>query len=558
MIPQTLIFGKGAEWIVKILIIGGVAAGTKAAAKLKREDRGSEITILTKGKEISYAGCGLPYYIGKLIERKEQLIVNTPKQFSELTGVEVLTETEVTAIDREKKEVRATALRTGEQNTYPYDKLILASGASSVRPKIEGIGLKGVFCLRTPEDAESLRSYIETEAVKRAVVVGGGFIGLEAAENLLRLGVKVSVIDLLPYILPGYDPEISSFLMDHLSEHGIPVFTGTKLEAILGSGRVEKVRTERRAMKADAVVLAMGIRANTAYLEGSGIELMPNKTVKVNRQFQTNDPDIYALGDCACVTNRITGEPFWSPMGSSANIEGRMAALQISGEPEAYPGALGTSVVKLPELNAGRTGLTEADANKAGYDAVSVVSVVDDKAHYYPGAGQFIIKMIADRKTGGLLGVQVLGKGAVDKVVDVAVTAISLSASIDRLQDMDFSYAPPFSTAIHPIAHAANILRNKMCGKLETMTPKDLMDHLADDYQIIDASPSPAIPNADYVDLTKVNGVLPQYPTDSKLLLVCTRGKRAYLLQNRLKYFGYRNTRVLEGGLTFNQSYLMK
>jgi len=543
---------------VRILIIGGVAAGTKAAAKLKRENRDSEITILTKGKEISYAGCGLPYYVGKLIEQEEQLIVNTPKQFSGLTGVEVLTQTEVTGIDRTKKEIKATALRTGIQSNYQYDKLILASGASSIHPNIEGNNLEGVFYMRTPEDAVSLRSYIETQAVKRVVVVGSGFIGLEIAENLLNLGVKVSVIDMASHILPGYDTEISNYIMDHLAEHGIPVFTETKLEAIIGSNRVEKVQTDHRTMKADAVILALGIRPNTAYLDGTGIELMPNKTVKVNQQFQTNDPDIYALGDCACVTSRITQEPFWSPMGSSANIEGRLAALQISGEPVKYPGVLGTSVVKLPELNAGRTGMSEDDAKKAGYDAVSVVVVLDDKAHYYPGANNFIIKMIADSKTNNLLGLQVLGKGAVDKVVDIAVTAISLGASLDQLQSMDFSYAPPFSTAIHPIAHTANILSNKINGTFESVTPKEFAEHQADDYQMIDASASPTIPDSDYIDLTKVDGVLPQYPVDSKLLLVCAKGKRAYLLQNRLKYYGYKNTKVLEGGLTFNKQSFIK
>ena len=267
---------------MEILIIGGVAAGTKAAAKLKRENRDSKITILTKGKEISYAGCGLPYYVGKLIEQEEQLIVNTPKQFSSLTGVEVLTETEVTSIDRNKKEVQATALRTGKQSYYHYDKLILASGASSVHPNIEGNNLEGVFYMRTPEDAVSLRSYIETQVVKRVVVVGSGFIGLEIAENLLNLGVKVSVIDMASHILPGYDTEISNYIMDHLADHGIPVFTETKLEAIIGSNRVEKVQTDHRTMKADAVILALGIRPNTAYLDGTGIELMPNKTVKIN------------------------------------------------------------------------------------------------------------------------------------------------------------------------------------------------------------------------------------------------------------------------------------
>lgn len=539
---------------MKVLIIGGVAAGTKVAAKLKRENRSHEVTILTMGKDISYAGCGLPYYVGGLIQDRGQLIVNTPESFSKLTGVEIVTETEVTSVNRAAKTVTAKNQATGESAEYSYDKLVIATGASPVKPPLEGMDLDGVYVMRTPEDAIALREKIETGSVKRAVVAGAGFIGLEVAENLAAKDIRVSVIDMADQILPGFDREIAEYAENHLADHGIMAFTGTKLLGIEGEdGKVKKVLTDRKGMKADLAVLCRGIRANTAFLADSGIELMPNRTVKVNEYLQTNDENIYAVGDCASVTNRITGKPQWSPMGSTANIAGRVAAMDINGASVAYPGVLGTGVCKLPELNVGRTGLSEEAAREAGYDVISVLSVVDDKAHYYPGAGSFIVKMTADKTSRKLLGIQVLGKGEVDKMVDIAVTAISLGATVDQLENLDFAYAPPFSTAIHPFAHTVNILLNKMSGAFETFTPAEYKAGAAEGYKIVDASPVPSIPGAPYVDLAKVDGEVPGLGKDEKLLLVCAKGKRAYMLQNRLKYYGYTNTRALEGGLTFNE-----
>ena len=538
---------------MKVLIIGGVAAGTKVAAKLKRENRGCEVTILTKSKDISYAGCGLPYYIGKVIPDLSQLIVNTPENFSKLTGVSVLTEVEVTKVNPTERTVDALNLNTLETLKYEYDKLVIASGAEAIKPLIDGIGLEKVFILRTPDDADALRNAIESGEIKRAVVVGGGYIGLEIAENLSSQGVKITVIDMAKHILPGFDDEFTEYVENHLADQGIITFTETKLEAILGEGKVEKIQTNKRTFKADAVILSVGIRANTAFLEGSDIELMPNKTIKVNEFLQTNIEDIYAVGDCATVTNRLTKEPVWSPMGSTANIAGRIAAKNINGTKLAYPGVLGTAVAKLPELNVGRTGLTEVAAKDAGYNAISVVAVVDDKAHYYPDASPFIIKMIADIETKQLLGLQLLGKGAVDKMVDIVVTAITMGATLHDIENMDLAYAPPFSTAIHPFTHTINILLNKASGSFDTITPTAYAAGNAQDYKVIDASISPSIDGASYVDLAKVNGELPEFAKDEKLLLVCTKGKRAYMLQNRLKYFGYTNTLVLEGGTTFNE-----
>lgn len=538
---------------MKILVIGGVAAGTKVAAKLKREDRGAEVRILVKDKDISYAGCGLPYYVGGVIADRGALIVNTPEKFSALTGAAVLTGREAVSLDREAKLVTAVDTETGEREAYSYDKLVIATGASPVAPPFPGINLKNVFFMRKPEDAVSLRAAVDTGEIRRAVVCGGGFIGLEVAENLAAKGVKVSVIDMAEQILPGFDPEMAAYAERHLADHGIACFTGAKLEEIIGGEKVEKIRTDKRAMKADAVVLSLGIRPNTAFLAGSGIELAPGGTIKVDGQMRTNDPDVYAVGDCAMVTNRVTGAPAWSPMGSSANIEGRLAARVLAGEALSYPGVLGTGVCKLPELNVGRTGLTEAAAKEAGYDVVTVTAVVDDKAHYYPGASNFIVKMIADRQSGKFLGLQALGKGAVDKMVDIAVVALTLGASLHDLENMDLAYAPPFSTAIHPFAHTLNVLLNKISGGLDSFTPAEYAAGLADDYKIVDVSINPSLEGAPYVDLTKIAGPLPEYGTGDKLLLVCAKGKRAYLTQNRMKFYGYDNTKVLEAGHIFNE-----
>lgn len=537
---------------MRVIIIGGVAAGTKVAAKLKREDRSAEVTILTKGKDISYAGCGLPYYVGKVIPDRESLVVNTPEKFEKLTGAKVITGMEVTKVDREAKTVTAVDEK-GESSTWEYDKLVVSSGASPIKPPLPGLDLPQVFFMRTPDDAVNLRAMVEAGGIKRAVVVGGGFIGLEIAENLTSMGVRCNVLDMAPHVLPGFDEEVQVFVENHLAEHGINTMTGTRFEGVTGEGKVEKVQTDRRALKADLVVLSIGIRANTAFLADTGIELAPNQTVIVNDHMQTNDPDIYAVGDCAMVTNRITGAASWSPMGSTANITGRMAAKNITGKDAVYHGAMGTAVCQLPELNAGKTGMSEVQAKDAGFDAVSVITVTDDKAHYMPGAGSFIIKLIADRESRRLLGVQVLGKGSVDKVVDTCVAAIAMKATVDDIADMDFAYAPPFSTAIHPLAHAVNVLMNKMDGVLETMTPAEYASGAAEDYKVMDVSLQPSIEGAPYVDLTKIEGEVDGFAKDEPILLVCAKGKRGYMTQNRLKYYGYTKTKVLEGGLSFNE-----
>lgn len=536
---------------MKVLVLGGVAAGTKIAAKLMREDRGNEVVVLNKGENISYAGCGLPYYVGHVIEDREQLIVNTPEKYSKLTGVTVLTETEAIQVDPEAKKVVAKNVKTGEEQTHEYDKLVISVGASPIKPPIEGCDLENVFFVRTPEDAIKIRDVVDAGNIKRAVVVGAGYIGLEIAENLKLQGVRPFVLDMAEHALPGFDAEMAEYVEGKLQESGIPVVTGVAVTGIEGDGKVEKVITSKKAYKADLVVLSAGIRPNTAFLEGTGIEMFKG-TILTNEKGETNLPDIYAAGDCAMVHNALTGKAAWSPMGSTANISGRLIAQNMMGADLGYRGVLGTAVCKLPELNVGRTGLTEAQAQAEGFHPVSVITVVDDKAHYFPGAGTFVIKMIADKDSLRLLGVQVIGAGAVDKVVDIAVTGIMLKGTLADLADLDLAYAPPFSTAIHPFEHTLNVLMNKINGKFETFTPAEYAQGAAEGYKVVDACLAPSIEGAPYVDLTTVEGPVEGLDPEEKILLVCNKGKRAYLLQNRLKFYGYKNTKVLEGGITFS------
>ncbi len=530
---------------MKVIIIGGVAAGTKTAAKLKREAPDAEVIIYTKSQDISYAGCGLPYYVGGAIETEEELIVNTPQKFMGLTGAVVHTASEVTAVDPEAKTITVN----GEKITY--DKLVIATGAQPVVPPVPGTDLDGVFTVRMPQDAIQIREYAGN--CKKAVVVGGGFIGLEMAENLMEKGLSVTLIDMAPQLMPGiFDREMADFIRRKLQEKGLRILLATSLVSIEGEGNVKSVKTSAGDIAADMAVLCVGIRPATKFLEGTSLE-MEKGCIITDEYAKTNIDDIYAVGDCAMVKNRITNKRQWSAMGSTANIAGRALALTLGAEATAYKGCLGTGVVKLAkDLNAAKTGLTEQQAVENGYDVITVLTVSDDKAHYYPDSGIFITKIIADKNTQKLLGAQIIGSGAVDKMADIAVVGISAGLNVEDFVTMDFAYAPPFSTAIHPFAAACSVMMNKITGRIESITPAEYASGKAKDYTLIDAHPAPTIPGAEWFDLSKTATQAQKYDKDAKLLLACARGKRGYLIQNRLKALGFTNTRVLEGGATFN------
>ncbi|MBC5995895.1 pyridine nucleotide-disulfide oxidoreductase [Romboutsia ilealis] len=537
---------------MNILVIGGVAAGTKTAAKLKRENRDYNVTIITMGKDISYAGCGLPYYVGGVIENKESLIINTPENFEKLTQVKVITNTEVLKINRDNKTVITKNTVTSEEKEFKYDKLVIATGADPIKPKLDGINLKGIYYVRTPEDAIKLRSIIENEKIKRVVVVGGGFIGLEIAENLLENNIKTTVIDANENIPPGFDKEVSLYLQEKLIDNGIMILTNEKVVSIIGDEKVSKVKTNKRAIKADLVIMSVGIKPNTKIAEECGLNLEDNKTISVDYNMQTSDENIFAVGDCASVKNIITNKSTWSPMGSSANKEGRCVARTIAGKESKFNGVLGTSIVKLLDISAARTGLTEKDAISLGYNTESVIVPLDDKAHYYPGSGLLFIKLIADIDSEKILGAQVFGKGSVDKQIDTVATSIHFGGKLSDLQDLDLAYAPPFSTAISPLGHAANVLLNKITEGVKIVRFEDFIEN-KDSYKIVDVNKVPTLENALYLDLSNINGKIENLDYDDKILLVCARGKRAYLTYNKMKYYGYKDVNILEGGLSLNK-----
>lgn len=538
---------------MKVVIIGGVAAGTKAAAKIKREDRAAQVDLYTESDEISYAGCGLPYYVGGAIETGEELIVNTPDRFASLTGAAVHTGEEAVRVNADSKTVIFRNKRDGAQQAVSYDKLIVASGAFAVVPDIVGAGLNGIFTVRTPDDAIAIRDYIQKNNCRKAVVVGAGFIGMEMAENLMAQKLSVTVVDMAGQILPNVlDPEMADFAARQLRKDGVKILTDTAVSEFRGDSSVSSVSTSAGELAADIVILSIGIRPATAFLEGTGIETIKGAIV-VDEYQKTGVDDIYAVGDCAVVRNRITGERQWSAMGSTANITARCLAKTLTSGASAYGGCLGTGVAKLSDtIGVGRTGLSEAQARESGYNTVTVVCISDSKAHYYPDSAVFATKLIADKDTGRLLGLQVVGGGAVDKMTDIAVVGISAGLTIGDFDTLDMAYAPPFSTAIHPFVQACYVLQNKLSGALETITPAEYLAGKAKDYRVIDVQPEPKIFGAEWVDLGKVNGEIEGIGKGEKLLLVCTRGKRGYFLQNRLKYYGYTNTRVLEGGAYFN------
>lgn len=537
---------------MKILIIGGVAAGTKCAARLKRLDRDAEVTLITRESGISYATCALPYYVGGLIDDGDELAANTPEKFEALTGVRVMTGVEAEAVNPHVKTVSAKDHSNDAMYELPYDKLVIATGTSPVFPKSIDRRLSGVFKLTRPDDAVAMRKYAEEKGVKTAVVVGGGHVGLEIADSLKARGINVYVVERAKSILgASFDFEMSDYIVRHLEKQGIHVMTSTAVDEIVGADEVRAVNTSNGYISCSLVVVAAGTRPNTDFLDGSGIEL-DNGRIVVDKDMSTSVEDIYAAGDCVVIRNRVSGKRVLSNQASMAALEARVLAGVLAGRSASFGGTLGTGIIKLEGLNCARTGLTETEAKACGYDVVTTLAIADDKPSYYPGASFYATKLIAESSSGRLLGAQTLGSGSADKMIDIAATAISCGATIYDFEDMDLAYAPPFATAVHPFVQSALLLINKMKGDMVSMTPAEYMQGNAEGFRIIDTSNVPSIQGATHVDFTRINGEIDGISRDEKLLLVCNRGRRAYLTQNRMRHFGYTNTVVLEGSTLFN------
>ena len=444
---------------MRLVVVGGVAAGTKAASRARRVDPGVGITVYQEEPEPSISECGLPYLLSGVVEEREDLIARSPEEFSE-NDIEVRVRHRVERLDPENKRLSVRNLETGETFEDSYDRLIVATGARAVLPPIPGADLDGIFKLRFLTDSDELLAYARKPSTRRAAVVGGGYIGLEVAENLSHLGMEVSLVEAAERVALAYGPEVAERVQSHMEEKGVRVHTGGAVEEFVGEeGRVRGVRFGGEKIEADLVVVAVGVEPSVELAEAAGAEIGVTGAIRVDEHMRTNLPDVWAAGDCVETTNLVTGEPAWFPLGDTANQMGRVAGTNAStGEATlAFPGVLGTGIFKVFDLAVGKTGLSEDGAKEAGFETVSAAVEAPDRASYYPGGNKALLKLIVDRETGRLLGAESVGAGA-DKLTDICATAIWGRLSYPDLVNLDLAYAPPYGPALSPVIKAATVL----------------------------------------------------------------------------------------------------
>jgi NADPH-dependent 2,4-dienoyl-CoA reductase/sulfur reductase-like enzyme/rhodanese-related sulfurtransferase len=545
---------------LKLVVVGGVAAGPKAASKVIRLLPEADVTIVEKGEFLSYAGCGLPYYVSGTVKEQRELmctpigVVRDPVFFRNVKNVHVLSRTEATQIDRRGKRVRV--VNDGATDWLSYDKLLLATGGTPIRPSIPGIELDGIFTLHRVEDAEGIRQALAEEEPKDVVVVGGGLIGVEMVEALTERAARVTVVEMLPQVLPMLDWEMADLVRKHMESHGVKVLTGEAVAKFKGEGKVSKVVTRSHELPCDMAILAVGVKPNASLAEAAGLETSSIGAICVDDHLRTGDPDIYAAGDCVECRNLITGKPCYVPLGSTANKQGRVAAVNICGGDEVFPGVLGTTVCKVFDYAVGRTGLSEREARSQDYDAATCLAPAPDRAHYYPTAKPLMLKLVADRKSRRLLGVQAVGPGEAAKRVDVAATAITAGMTVDQVANLDLSYAPPYAPAMDNLITGANVLRNKFDGRMHGITPMEVKRKLdaGDPVLLLDVR-SPAeieqikIEPSVKIPLGVLRARLRELPRDREIVTFCKISLRGYEAALILKAAGFEHVKVMDGGI---------
>ena len=555
---------------MKVVVIGGVAAGPKAASRIRRLYDSAEVTVVEKGEFLSYAGCGLPYYISGMVKDQKELMatpVGTVRDsvfFRNVKDVQVMNRTEATAIDRKSKTV-AIRNANGETHELQYDKLVLATGAYSFIPPIPGVGLKNVFNLKDIQDADAIKDTLSQHMALNAVIVGGGLIGVEVAESFHEMGCRITVIEFLPHILPMMDPEMATLVEKYFESKGVKIQTNTRVTEFTGTDRVEKVITDQGEFPADLVIMAVGIRPASQLAVDAGLDIGPTRAIAVNDRMQTSDPDIFAVGDCAEKKNIITGKPCYVPLGSTANKEGRVAANAICGRNDVFPGVLGSAICKIFDFTVARTGLGEKEARDAGYDVVTCLAPAPDKPHFMPTAKPLFLKLIADRKSRKLLGMQATGPGEADRRIDIAATALSAGMTVDQLAHLDLSYAPPFSPAMDNILVAANILRNKIDGDMDGITPAEVlaMRESGVEFILLDVrSPEELeqlrIEGAVNIPLGAVRKRMNEIDRNKLVVAFCKISLRGYEAALILKQAGFADVKVMDGGILMWPGKLIK
>jgi len=550
---------------MKVLVIGGVATGPKTAARLSRLEPDAEITVVERQDLVSYAGCGMPFYIEDVIKEWSSLLggatVRDAEYFQANMGFTVLDRTLAKKINRDAKTVTVEDLRTNETREIPYDKLVIATGASPFVPRMEGTDLKGVHRLYNPHDAKAIKDAVDGGA-ERVAVIGGGLIGIETCGAFVARGCKVTVLEMMPHLVPNLlDTEMALLLENYLKEKGVEVVKGSPVTKIHGDrqNRVTAVETaDGTKVGADLVIIAIGVRPNTELAADACLDIGPTRAIAVNEHMQTSDPDIYAGGDCVECTHTLTGEKVYAPLGSTANKHGRVIADNIHGVPTRFPGVNGTAVFKVLDYHCGTTGLTERKAREHGYDVVTTVCPRHDFSSYIPDAKYTVIKLVADRESCRLVGCQVVGDGDGVKRIDVAATAMKFGSNLKDIADIDLGYAPAYSTAIDALAHAANILRNKIQGIGHGVAPLELKEMLDGDtdFVLLDVRS-----RGEYVAQTfkdertvhiPVDELRQRYtelPKEKEIVAFCLIGVRAYRAETVLRGLGFGDVRYLDGSL---------
>lgn len=540
-----------------IVIVGGVAGGASAAAKARRTDEKTEIVLFERGPYISFANCGLPYYVGEEIKDRAVLLLQNPQSFWDRFRVKVHVRHEVLRIDREKKQVEVRNLETGEKFHQAYDKLILAPGAGAIVPPLPGLPAINVFTVKTVPDSEAIRVWISREKPQRAVVAGAGFIGLEAAEALKGRGLKVSIVEMLPQVLPPFDADMAAFVGRHLEEQGLEVILGDGIKAFQGSPAIQQVVLQSgRVIPADMVILSIGVRPELTLARDCGLGIGSAGGIKVDEFQQTSDPDIYAAGDAVEITNLVTGGKTRIPLAGPASKQGRVAGANAAGGNLSFPGAVGTAIVETLGVTAAKTGLTEREAAQANIPHYVSFTHSLHHAGFYPGGALMHMKLIVEKESGRLLGAQIVGERGVDKRIDVIATALYARLKVTDLENLDLAYAPQFSSAKDPVIMAGFVAANVSREEVETITCENLQNRMnaKGGVQLVDVRTSKEyqtghLSGALHIPVDELRERLTELDPRKYTVVYCRVGFRGYLAALILQQSGFEQVANLTGGI---------
>ena len=536
---------------MKVLIIGGVAGGASAATRLRRLDEHAEIIVFEKGEYISYANCGLPYYIGDVIQNRDALLVETPQSFNKRYNVDVRTKQEVVQINPDEKTVRVKDNTSGETYIEHYDKLVLSSGAKPVIPPVEGIENDRIFTLRNIPDTDTIKAFISKENVKRAMVIGGGFIGLEMVENLHHLGIDVTLVELDKQVFPSMDYSLAGMINQELERNRVKVLFQThvlKFEKT-GKGIVAHLNNSER-IETEMVVLSIGVRPDVELAKQCGIATGSLGGIQVNEYMQTSFPDIYAVGDAVEVNNLVTNKPMLLPLAGPANKQGRMVANNIVlGNKERFEGVIGNSIAKVFSLTVAKAGLSARQLQREGIDYLSSYTHSMSHAGYYPNPVSMTIKILFSPTTGQVYGAKIVGQDGVDKRMEMIAQTIQRKGTVKDLAELEQAYAPPYSSAKDPVNMAGFVASNILSGEMKVVHKEDILpDDFILDVRTVKEYSQGHIENAVNIPLDELREYLDEIPKDRRIIIHCAIGMRAYFAYRILAQSGFDNLYNLSGG----------